>query len=152
MATKTVSIQNLSKELKAFGKQSVDNYKKATVNGITQSFSDIVNESPVDTGLYASSWDLSVDEKQVLFGNFAPHAAIIEFGARPFTPPLGPLLSWAKRVLGDSSQPPNYSDAVWALAKGTQKKIEQVGMEPRHVLENAIPGIIQNIVQELKKL
>lgn len=152
MATKVVAIKDLKKEFKAFGEKSVEDYKKATVNGIARSFSQIVQNSPVDTGLYASSWDLTVDEKEVLFGNFAPHAAIIEFGARPFTPPLGPLLSWAKRVLGDSSQPPEYSDAVWRLAKGTQKKIEERGMEPRHVLENSIPGILLNIVEELKKL
>ncbi len=149
---KVIAIKDLSKELKAFGKKSVEEYRKATVNGIARSMDDLVTNSPVDTGLYASSWDLSVEEKQVLLGNFAPHAAIIEFGARPFKPPLGPLLSWAKRVLGDSSQAPNYSNAVWGLAIGTQKKIERLGMEPRHVLENAIPGILSNIVEELQKI
>lgn len=152
MPTKVVSIHNLGKELKAFGKKSVEEYRLATIRGVAASFQDLVNNSPVDTGQYASSWDMTVSEQKVLLGNFAPHAAIIEFGARPFTPPMGPLLAWAKRVLVDPSQPPNYSDHVWALAKYTQNKIAEFGMEPKHVLENEIPNILQNIIKELKTL
>jgi hypothetical protein len=58
-------------------------------------------------------------------------------------------LEWAKRVLQDPSQPPDYSPDVWALAKGTQKKIANVGIAPKHVLQNALPFIIENIRQEL---
>ncbi len=135
-----------------FGKKSVEEYKKATIAGVAKSMQQLVESSPVDTGQYASSWDMTVEEKSAILGNYAPHASIIEFGARPFTPPIGPLLAWAKRVLQDPSQPPEYSNEVWALAKGVQNKIVAVGMEPKHILENAIPMIIANIRDELRRL
>jgi hypothetical protein len=120
--------------------------------GLTRSLPLMAELSPVDTGLYAQSWDLTVTEEKAVFGNYAPHAAVIEYGARPFTPPIGPLLAWAKRVLKDGSQPPNYSSNVWALAKYTQKKIAAEGMKPRAILQNAMPMIMQNIRDELKRL
>lgn len=110
------------------------------------SMGDLVRLSPVDTGLYAQSWDLEIAELYVAVGNYAPHAPIIEFGARPFKPPLRPLLEWAKRVLKDPSQPEEgYSSEVWALAIYTQRKIEREGMAPKAVLQNAMPVIIENI-------
>lgn len=130
----------------------MEDLHKATVLGIAQSIPDLVERSPVDTGLYAQSWDFTETEFGAIVGNYAPHAAIIENGARPFTPPIGPLLAWAKRVLKDPSQPPEYSSEVWALAKGTQKKIASFGMEPKHIMEQMIPTIIERIKAEYQRL
>lgn len=152
MATKVVSLQNLAKELGAVSEAHIANLKKATGLGVAKSIPDLVAASPMDTGLYAQSWDFTVNEKGVILGNYAPHAPIIEHGARPFTPPIRPLLAWAKRVLRDPSQPPNYSDEVWKLAIGTQKKIAREGMKPQKVMENMIPTIIENIKQEYLKI
>lgn len=151
MATKTVKLENFASELEAFAKATVEEQRQAVVNGVIRSVPDLIEASPVDTGQYAASWDFEIDEKRAILGNYAPHAPIIEKGARPFTPPLAPLLSWAKRVLGDPSQPPDYSPEVWALARGTQQKIAKVGMAPRNILEKAIPKIIENIQKELKR-
>jgi len=151
LSTKTVRIENFSSELKKFTKATLEDQQRAVADGVLRSLPELVANSPVDTGSYAASWDFTLDENSAILGNFAPHAPIIERGARPFTPPLGPLLAWAKRVLNDPSQPPNYSDRVWALAKGTQNKISQHGMEPKHILENAIPGIIENIKEALNR-
>lgn len=152
MSKTEINLKDFGKELESFSKKTIDEQKELIVKGIVRSAEAVFKASPVDTGLYASSWDLTVEEESVLFGNFAPHAPIIEHGARPFTPPLAPLLAWAKRVLKDSSQPPDYSEHVWALAVGTQKKISREGMQPKHVLKNAIPVIIENIKQELRKM
>jgi len=54
-------------------------------------------------------------------------------------------------VLKDPSQYP-YSDAVWGLAKYTQNKISEHGMKPKNIMQNAIPMIIDNIKNELRKL
>lgn len=135
----------------AHNEESLKVLKQATVVAIARSVPELVKNSPVDTGLYAQSWDFTETEFGAVLGNYAAHAAIIENGARPFTPPLGPLLAWAKRVLGDSSQPPEYSDRVWALAKGTQNKISREGMKPKHIMENEIPNIIKNIKVEFER-
>lgn len=149
MSVKTVKLENFAQELKEFSEATLEQQKKAVVSGIVKSIPDLVANSPVDTGQYAASWDFTETEKSVILGNYAPHAPIIEKGARPFTPPIAPLLAWAKRVLQDTSQPPNYSPEVWNLARGVQNKIAREGMRPRNVLENMIPRIIANIKQEL---
>ncbi len=124
--------------------------KEAVVRGVARSIPDLVAASPVDTGLYAQSWRMTDTEKSVILGNDAPHAPIIEFGARPFSPPIEPLLAWAKRVLGDSSQPPDYSPEVRSLAWGVKKKIEREGMAPKSILGNMLDKIIDNIIAELR--
>jgi hypothetical protein len=152
MKSKTVNMQELVEELKVFTKSQIDHLRHATVLGIAKSIPMLVEASPVDTGLYAQSWSFTEEEFGAVLGNYAPHAAIIEYGARPFTPPIRPLLAWAKRVLQDPSQPETgYSDQVWALAKYTQEKIAREGIAPRHILEDRIPQIIDNIRQEYLK-
>lgn len=144
-----VPLELFAKRLGQFTKEELlPMQKKAVIQGIAKSIPLLVEASPVDTGLYAQSWDFTYDEKSAVLGNYAPHAPIIEDGARPFTPPIAPLLAWAKRILQDPSQPPEYSDAVWALAKYTQNKISEQGITPRHVLGNNLDAIIRNIKQE----
>jgi hypothetical protein len=145
-------MKDFAKEFPKFMEKTIQEQKTITAKAIVDYFPKLVKSSPVDTGLYAQSWDLIEEEKAIILGNYAPHAPIIEFGARPFTPPLGPLLIWAKRVLKDPSLPPNYSAQVWQLAIGTQRKIEAVGMEPKHIMENGINAILENIRLELSKL
>lgn len=157
-----VQLADFKKELGDFAKQSLEEQRAAVAKGIARSIPDLVAASPVDTGLYAASWDFTVGERSAIIGNYAPYAGIIEYGARPFTPPLGPLLAWAKRVLTgrrgedghviQTGQPETgYSPEVWALAKATQKKIAAHGMEPKHILENMIPKIIENIREEMTR-
>jgi hypothetical protein len=159
--TKRIDLENFGRELKGFSKLSLEKKRKAVLNGVIKSIPDLVAASPVDTGLYAASWDFTVEERSVIIGNYAPYAGIIEYGTRPFTPPIAPLLQWAKRVLSGSKdeqgkavktgQPEgDYSPEVWRLAVGTQKKIAQFGMQPRHIMENEIPTIIKNIKEEMQ--
>jgi len=149
--SKKVNLNDFAKSLGDYSNLSIDQKKKAITKGIVKSIPDLVAASPVDTGLYAQSWAFNVDEESIIIGNTAPYAGIIEDGARPHRCPIGPLLAWAKRVLGSSSQPPDYDREVWGLAIGVQKKIEEHGQAPKHVLANAIPKIIENIRMELSK-
>ena len=152
MTVKTVNLKDFAAEIGKDWELRKQDYTDAVTKGIIDSLPEVVKNSPVDTGLYAQSWDVSPEEDRVLFGNIAPHAPVIEFGARPFRPPLPPLLAWAKRVLKDPSQPPAYSKRVWALAKFTQAKIAREGMRPKSVMQNQIPVIIQNIRRALGEL
>lgn len=152
MAQRIVRLDQFEREIEEFSDMHIDNIRKGVVSGLAKSIPALVRASPIDTGLYAQSWNFTADETHAIIGNTAPHAPIIEFGARPFTPPIKPLLEWAKRVLKDSSQPPEYSTRVRALAYATQKKISQQGMMPRHILTNMIPEIIENIKQELRAI
>jgi len=149
MTVKVVKLNDFAKVLKENSSKHISEVKAATYRALAQAIPILVENSPVDTGLYAASWTFTMEEESAFIGNFAPHAAIIEEGARPFTPPIAPLLAWAKRVLKDPSQPPEYSDRVWALASYTRNKIQEHGMMPRHILQNALPAIIEAIRREL---
>jgi hypothetical protein len=160
---KIVALEDFGKEIREWSHASLKKKQECVAKGLARSIPMLVAKSPVDTGLYAASWDFKIEEKKAILGNYAPYAGIIEYGARPFTPPIQPLLAWAKRVLSGSTdaqgkaietgQPETgYGPEVWALAKYTQKKISERGMEPRHVLENAIPDIIRNIQDEMRKI
>lgn len=147
----SINLKDFSKELGRFSNRHIDDIKRAVTRGILRSIPELVRNSPVDTGQYAGSWDYIEGDKAVTVGNFAPHAPIIEYGTRPYKPPITPLLQWAKRVLRDASQPPNYSNAVWNLAVGTQKKIAKYGQIPKHVMQRNIPVILHNIELELNR-
>ena len=152
MVKRVINLRDASKEIGKYADTHLLQMKAAVISGIARSLPDLIKASPVDTGLYAQSWDMIETEKSVFLGNYAPHAPIIERGARPFTPPLKPLLEWAKRVTGDPGQPPEYSKHVWALANYTRNKIKQYGMEPKHIMENAIPNILENIRIEVGRM
>ena len=85
MPRKVVNLGNFASELEEFSDNHVEDLKDATFKGIVNSVPGLIKASPVDTGQYASSWDFFETELGIVLGNFAPHAAIIEKGARPFT-------------------------------------------------------------------
>lgn len=163
MSRKVVDLEDFSTTLGDWAQASLKEKRQAVISGVARSIPDLVAASPVDTGLYAASWSMTVEENAVILGNYAPYAGIIEYGARPFTPPIAPLLAWAKRVLTGSTaddgskvetgQPESdYSPEVWRLAKYTQAKIAAKGMKPRHIMENMIPNILENIKMELQRI
>ncbi len=149
---KKVDIKDFPKVFKKYGEKLQERFKMITVESILKSIPELVQNSPVDTGEYASSWDFSLIEEKATIGNYAPHAPIIEFGARPHRMPLKPLLAWAKRVLQDPSQPPSYSPEVQSLARAVQRKIAFHGQQPKHVLTKQIPKIIDDIKKASKTI
>ena len=144
---KVVPLDKFADELKSYSEKNIKVYKQVVVEAMIDEMKNIVAASPVDTGLYAQAWSMTVDEKSAILGNTAPYAAMIEFGTRPFTPPIGPLLNWAKRVL----RKPEVDSECWALAKGVQNKISEEGLEPKHILGDAVDRIIIDIRRKMKE-
>lgn len=62
----------------------------------------------------------------------APHAAPINFGTRPFRPPLAPLILWAQQK-GIAADDKEAKRIAWAVAS----KIEKDGIAPRHFANKA---------------
>ncbi len=75
----------------------------------------------------------------------APHAGPINYGTRPFYPPLGPLVAWAVRKFGVSEA------EAWRIAKGVAKKISEEGIAPRHFFEKAMARIEVIVDVEVKR-
>lgn len=74
----------------------------------------------------------------------APHAAIINNGARPFNPPIRPLVVWAMRKFGVTER------EAWRIAKGVAKKIAAQGIEPRFFFDKAMKRIEEIVDQEVQ--
>ena len=108
-----VNVKDFDKVFKKYSKELGEVVRHEVHKQVVEAIPRLVKESPVDTGQYAASWKFTIKEEKIILGNTAPHAKTIEFGARPHTPPIGPLLHWAKRVLKDPSQPPDFSPEVW---------------------------------------
>jgi hypothetical protein len=63
----------------------------------------------------------------------APHAGIVEMGARPHWVPLGPLLDWARRHAESEAE-------AQRLARGTQLKISREGQKPTYWVRRSLPA------------
>jgi hypothetical protein len=92
----------------------------------------------VDSGRLRNSVKVNAFTREITVE--APHAAPINFGTRPFTPPLGPLLTWVVRKgLADDE------DHAWAVARKIQAKIAAEGIAPRHYFDKAMKTV-QDVV------
>jgi len=104
------SIALTPKQLTARLKQDAERYPAALKHGLRRGAHRgralLVHESPVDTGQFKNAWkvrDTSGIGTNPQIHNDAPHAGIIERGARPH--PVSQegreaIRAWAKRVLG----------------------------------------------------
>ena len=153
MATiKTISIDKAAKELgKNFPKSQRKEVIKAVYDALLQCVKPMAERSPVDTGLYAASWEVKKTESEetVTFGNTAPYAFVIEKGARPFNAPIEPLIEWASRKLSLPKHHPEVKSFAWAI----KRKFAREGMEPKNVLEKGIEEVlIPKIKENLDRL
>lgn len=70
----------------------------------------------------------------------APHAAPVEEGTRPHTPPIKPLLAWVElKGLDDS------------VAYALQKHIAQYGSSPAFYMKESVPDIAEEFLRLIKE-
>lgn len=90
-----------------------------------------------DLGVYKNSFRVVAIPGGWAVKNEAPHAGIIELGARPHKVSMAGIIAiagWVKRKLGISDGN-EAMDVAWAIAK----KIEREGQAPRYVMLGALP-------------
>ena len=150
---KSVNISDFSKELKNLTPELKKEAIDATYSGVLKSQERLNKETPVDTGFLLASWRTEKNplepEPSVIIGNDAPYAGVVlEYGAKPHTPPLKPLLEWASRKL----KKPIHHPRVRKLAFGVRRKVQRRGVPAKFTLSNAIDDyIIPNIIEEIEK-
>jgi hypothetical protein len=106
MSTFTIRPSEVASVLRAHAKSFPMAVKAGAGLAAQRGRTHLVRTSPVDTGMYKNSWvvlDLAMGmESRVTLENNAPHAGIIELGARPH--PVGragieALTQWVKRKI-----------------------------------------------------
>ncbi len=128
--------------------------RSAAMRGVTDVVEAINTAKPypvVDRGELAGSVGSSTLPKGGRISVDAPHAAVMETGARPFWPPLQPLIDWALRKgLAEDE------DEAEDIARAIQKKFAFVGIEPRHYFRRAMvrirKGVPIEVESELKRM
>ena len=126
-------------------RQSKKLLKKAIKVGAARGRTHLVRKTPVDTGQMKNSWKSGED----YIHNDAPHAGIVEGGARPHNvSPEGieSLIDWARRQLGMSEK--DAKGIAWGIAK----KLAREGQEGKFIVETALPKLKRMVKDEYERL
>lgn len=100
----------------------------------------------VDRGPLRGSVEYSRESDGAMVYVDAPHAAVIEEGARPFWPPVAPLAAWALRKGFADDE-----DEAEQIGRAIQLKIATFGIEPRHYMAKAFQRVLPVVIQEVEK-
>jgi len=152
MTTKNVTLKQFSADMRALGPKM----ESAIVKGLQSAalrMPEVIREElhqtmphpAIATGELARSTKVDLLHDGAIVGMDAPHAAIIEEGARPHFPPLQPLRDWV-RVKGFASDP----DEVDSIAYAVAKKISKRGIEPRHYFKASMIRLDSIIDHEIE--
>lgn len=92
-------------------KRNLDAVRRGVRNGLLRGATVLSKAGPVDQGILKNAWKIVASEGGMpALVNDAPHAGIVERGARPHMPPLEPILEWVKRHLrAFGLRPPRFS-------------------------------------------
>lgn len=153
MGKKTIPLSRFGPELRKLPPELADatvrGLRSAALRGVGIVVQEIDNAKPhpaVNNGQLRQSvkYHALPDGAEIVVE--APHAPMIEYGTRPFTPPLAPLVAWVLRKgFADTEQ-----EAI-RIARGVQRAIAARGIEPRHFFAKAMARVRVIAVQEVKR-
>ena len=151
---KTIKMTNF---LKKRGYQPyVDIQKKhayaAVYDALLKSKTQVIKETPVDTGLMASSWEIQKkDEDTLLFGNTAPYAFEVEYGRPPgkiSDEEFNSLRDWVARKLIGTRPIDRESREVTSTTYAIAKTIEKQGIQPTFILQRSMKKVIIPLIEK----
>jgi len=108
---------------------------------------------PQDTGELTRSIKLTKHSEGASVIADAPHAPMVEYGARPHFPPLAPITGWVWRKFDVES----WEEAE-EIALSICRKIAKYGMQPRHFMLRALTDfrrlkvLKQEVEREIKRI
>ena len=129
----------------------------ATYDALLKSKLPIIKETPVDTGLMASSWEIiKKNENELLFGNTAPYSFDVEHGTEPrmlSNEEIESLKMWVARKLIKKRPIDINSKEVLSTTWAIVNTVKAKGRQPTFLLRKALKKIIEpNIIKNLKKI
>lgn len=95
--------------------------------------------APEDQGKLKRGFVVSLTPTGARLENVEPHATPQEHGTRPFTPPRGPLLAWARRKVarGRGRGRGSREQQAQRLAAGAIRSIQRRGIIPKRFFAKA---------------
>lgn len=120
--------------------------KKAIRVGAARGRGILAHKTPVDLGQMKSAWRVNRLTMEII--NDAPHAGIIEGGARPHKVNAAgrrALVRWAMRQLGVDEKTAN------AVAAGTIKKLEREGQKGKFIVRDSMGKLRREVAKEMER-
>lgn len=176
-------------QLKSRNRATLQAIARGALRGAQRGRAIVVRETPVDQGQLKNAWKVEPGDKALLLGkgmiaravrfvmgmtlaelrNTAPHAGIVELGARPH--PVSPegilaIADWAYRNLdlgtvmgpvkrGAGGRRKMERDAkeaaAMAVAQAIAWKIRKYGQEPTYFVKGCLPALHQAVEVEVAK-
>ena len=111
----------------------------------------VVEAAPKDTGHLRQSICARQDfiTRAVEIVLDAPHAAIVELGARPHMAPIEPLIDWVHRH-ADAFGAATPEDEM-RIARAVQHKIAEAGTEPTFFVRDSLPALVNLLSQAVTR-
>jgi hypothetical protein len=179
----------LAGQLRGRNRATLQAIARGALRGAQRGRAIVVRETPVDQGQLKNAWKVEPGNKAMLLGkgliaravrfvngmtlaelrNTAPHAGIVELGARPH--PVSPegiqaIADWALRNLdlgtvvgpvkrGGGGRRKMERDAreaaAMAVAQAIAWKIRKYGQEPTYFVKGCLPALHQAVEVEVSK-
>lgn len=117
--------------------------KKAVSVGMHKGRTLLAGKTPVDRGQMRNAWEITKDE----IVDEAPHAGIIEGGARPHnvnSEGREALVEWAQRKFGIDEK-----DAQ-AVAQGVINKLKKKGQKGKFIARDSLTELRKMVVDEVE--
>jgi len=116
--------------------------EKATRKAMFRGKALLTRRTPVDTGQMKNSWQVKGD----ILLNDAPHAGVIEEGARPHKVSkegIEAIARWAQRRLGVSEE------EARGVAFGVARKLAKEGQKGHYIVRDAMDELRSFVVKEI---
>lgn len=143
-----ISPKELAGKLKAHNEEAKKALRRGANSAAHRAVLLLKEKSPVDQGQYRNAWQVKRGaDGMPSIGNDAPHAGIIERGARPHPVSeegIEALTAWAMRRLGLDEK--EARGVAFAIAK----KLRERGQEPKWIVRNAMNEIVKITRQEVE--
>jgi nucleoid-associated protein YgaU len=148
MSTFSIKPEELPMRIKLHLKAVQEGVRRGIRKGAKDAVKVLQDRTPVDTGELRDSWEIKEDADSVSLENDAPHAGIVERGARPH--PVSDegrkkLAEWAVRKLGVS--PEEAEGVAFAIAK----RIRERGQDPTYFVKLSLDDMSRALAQHIGK-
>lgn len=143
-----LTLGQLSKQINKDMKAITKAVKYGVKNGANKGKNLMKSVTPVDQGLMKKSWNVIEEDNKITINNDAPHAGIVEYGARPHSvnqEGFEAIKAWCSRKLPGASEK-EINSFTYAIIN----KIKNQGQEGTFIVRDNLDTLVSLVFDEIK--
>ena len=147
-----LTAKQLAKLLEKRAQESPEVFRRASVVAAQRARTALVKKTPVDQGIMKNAWHTVTTADGARVENLAPHAGIVEGGARPHpvsAEGIAALTEWAIRK-GYAKDEKEAAPIVWGIVKRLKTEGQKGLFIARDLLPQASRWLGEEFVAQLK--